>query len=215
LSFSNQLSIILLVFLFSVSVFAAGNCTVNGVATECSQAVNDYSWVIFLIFGIIFLAVIAFVAYSFFKAWSTGSVSISLSKTSFAPSETISGLMMINLKKAVEVSSAVVEIQGEKTRNVIRNGRRTTETETFYQTEALIQTQLAYQVGSAQEGFSIKIPEDILNKGKFDASGMGAIGGAINFIQDVTQPKPKWYLSVELKTKGNVQLSDRTSIQIN
>ncbi|MFA6399161.1 MAG: hypothetical protein WCW44_02235, partial [archaeon] len=148
-------------------------------------------------------------------AWSTGSVSVTLPKTSFAEGETVSGKMVIQLKKEIETSSSTVKLIAEITKKVYRNGNRTSETSTIFSIENPIIIQQNYPIGQREVDFTIIIPLDAHSKGKLDASGFGAVGQAINFIQDVTMPKPRWYIEVNLLTKSGVTLSSRKEIQLN
>ena len=205
----------LFLILISFITFAAGSCTLNGQPVECPQFLNDYGWLIAVVIVLVVLGAFAFVLFSFYKAWSTGSISIVLPKNSFAEGETVTGTMVIELKKEVETTSSAVGLIAEVTRKVTRNGNRTSETSTVFSIDNPIVIQQNYPIGKREVPFSIVIPLDAHSKGKLDASGLGAVGQAINFIQDVAMPKPRWYIEVELTTKSGVTLSNRTEIHIN
>jgi hypothetical protein len=204
---------LLILFALINSVFSA--CYANGVEVECPQILNDYGWVIAVIVVVIILAVIGFFAFTFLKAFSTGKVSISLLKTVFAPNEKITGKMIVELKKVIQTSNAKVTLQGEVNRTEFRNGSRYSKIEVFFQTSETIVVQPTYPIGKTEIDFAITIPVDILKKGKFDASSLGQIGSAINFIQSVALPKPKWYLIASITNSENITLSTKQRIEIN
>lgn len=213
---NNNLRIgIFLLVLFGLINFAFSACYVNDVEVECPQIINDYGWVIALVVVVVILAVIGFFAFTFFKTFSTGKVSINLLKTVFVPNEKITGKMEIELKKAIQVQNAKVTLQGEVNRTEYRNGSRYSKTEIFFQTSENVVVQPNYSIGKSEAEFAITIPSDILKKGKFDASALGQLGNAINFIQNVALPKPKWYLIASITNSENVTLSTKKEIQIN
>ena len=204
-----------LLTLFALINFVFSACYVNDVEVECPQILNDYGWVIALVVVVVILAVIGFFAFTFLKAFSTGKVSISLLKTVFVPSEKITGKMIVELKKVIQTSNAKITLQGEVNRTEYRNGSRYSKTEVFFQTSENIAVQPTYPIGKTEIDFAITIPADILKKGKFDASGLGQIGSAINFIQSVALPKPKWYLITSITNSEKITLSSKKEIQIN
>lgn len=213
---SNNFRIVFFILvLFSLFSFVSSACYVNDVEVECPQFLNDYGWIIIVVIFIVILAVIVFVALNFLKAFSTGTVSIDLPKTVFAPNEKATGKIGIDLKKAIEVSNAKIMLQGEVTRTQFRNGSSSTKTEVFFQASENVIVQPNYPIGKSEVEFFITIPVDILSKGKFDASALGQLGNAINFIQSVALPKPRWYLIASITTKENLTLSSKKEIQIN
>jgi len=201
--------------LFSLVSFVFSACYVNGVEVECPQFLDDYGLVIGIIVAVIILIVIVFAAFIFLKSFLTGNVTIDLPKTVFAPNEKIIGKMGINLKKAVELSNAKVMLQGEVTKTQFRNGSKYSKIEIVFQTSQNVVISPNYPIGKSEVEFSINVPDDILKKGKFDASSLGQLGNAINFIQSVALPKPRWYLIALITTKENLTLSTKKEIQIN
>lgn len=206
---------VFLVLVLSGFVFAAGECFVNGEPVECPSFFDEnFSLIIIGVFVIIFVLILAFVIFSIAKVYSTGSVKTFIEKNIYSPNETIKGKVQINLKKPVNVDSGLVSLIAERQTKIYSNGKSRIKTEVLHKSSNNFVVQPNYPVGASEAEFQIIVPDNALRVGKIDASALGGVGQAINFIQDVAITKPKWFLLLELKIKGGVVLTSKTLIQI-
>jgi len=200
--------------LFLGSVFAAGQCYLNGEEVECPKFLDDFGGVIIIGIVLLFLVIAGVIIFFFAKAFLTGSVSPLLEKNLFTQGEEVKGKAIITLKKPIETEYGQVNLIGERETTRFSQGRTSREKQVIHKSSSSFVVQPSYPIGKSEAEFKLIIPNNALSIGKIDASALGGVGKAINFLQDVATPKTKWYIETELKTKSGLILSGRSQIQI-
>ncbi len=157
-----------------------------------------------------------------------GKIEIALQRSSFAPGDTISGNVILKMKKPVTARNLSISLIGEhKTRRVSggmmgnRNHRSTsTHTMRIYDFKHELDGEKEYSEGR-EYAFEIKVPEDILSAkpGMPQAGGMlgqglkiaqsaAAMTGAIPFQQT------RWYLLAKLDIPRGLDVRKRADVII-
>lgn len=155
-----------------------------------------------------------------------GKINFVLHKTGYAPGDTISGKVDLQLKKPVKARGMNISLIGEQ-KTTQRKGitgsqgmSATTQTIRIYDFKQQLDTEKEYNQGR-EYSFEIKIPADILSTkpqmpdvgGKLDqglkvAQAAAAITGAIPLQQT------RWYLLADLNIPGGMDIKKKADITI-
>jgi sporulation-control protein spo0M len=161
-----------------------------------------------------------------------GKIDITIQKTNYVPGDTVSGSVVLTLKKPVKAKEVSISLIGEHktTQTTPRVGgtmggggmsmSTTTRTVRIYDFKQQLDIEKEYSQGREYH-FEIKIPADIMGgtpqmpgqEGKLGqvlkvAQTAAAMTGAIPF------QRIKWYLSAKLDIPGGLDISKKADITI-
>jgi len=147
-----------------------------------------------------------------------GKIEVAIPKTHFAPGDTISGKVVLTLKKPVKAKEASISLVGEQaiTRGGgLAGGERKQETERFYDFKVSLDGEKEY--GKRVEyPFEMKIPADILSaRGQLPQPG-GKVGQAVKIAQVVAGAgvSTRWYLLAKLDVPRGIDVKKKTDVII-
>ncbi len=164
--------------------------------------------------AIAIIAVVVLVLY--FISKSKGNVKIQIDNYNYSPGDTITGKILLNIKKPITSKSLSISLTGiQKTTSpsIGTNGRRTTNTKynTLFSFNLPLEGKKEYSSGENNYSFKIKIPSDIISKNAINPiadtliKSIQILSGSSSVIQ--------WYLNAELETAG-FNLLDKVQINI-
>ena len=157
-----------------------------------------------------------------------GKIEVALQRTSFAPGDSISGKVILKMKKPVTARNVSISLIGEhKTRQVSggmmggsNSGSSSTRTVRIYDFKQELDGEKEY-AGDSEYSFEIKVPEDILSakpgmpqvggmlgQGLKIAQSAAAMTGAIPFQQT------KWYLLAKLDVPRGLDVRKKADVVI-
>lgn len=155
-----------------------------------------------------------------------GKINIMISKTSFAPGDTISGDVALTLKKPVKARGVSISLIGEQKNTRVggmmgsKDMSTTTKRIRIYDFKQQLDSEKEYSQGGGYH-FEMKIPADILSmkpqmpemggklgQGLKMAQAAAAMTGAIPFQQT------KWYLLAKLDISGGLDIKKKTDVII-
>ncbi len=151
----------------------------------------------------------------FILSRSKGKISINLDKMEYSPGETITGKVVLNLKKTVQAKALNIGLMGEKS-NVKYGGNRNNRTQRtsgkIFDFSKPLAGEGNYPVGEKIVEFQLKIPQDILTQ---SSMGTGAIGSLVKSAQILTGniSSVKWYVTAWLDISG-IDISKKIQINI-
>jgi hypothetical protein len=134
-----------------------------------------------------------------------GKMEIRVSKTAFAPGETISGTVLLQLSKPKKARGVRVEFFGERTVGYGKNRR----TERVYQFKLDLDGEKEFD-GYKEYPFEIRIPSDIGTKVPNDT--LGTVLNAAQFLGGVSPTR--WFLSASLDVPMGMDISKRIQLNI-
>ena len=147
-----------------------------------------------------------------------GKIEVAISKTHFAPGDTISGKVALTLKKPVKAKEVSISLVGEQTTTRgggLAGGERKEQKERFYNFKVSLDGEKEYSQGR-EYPFEIKIPADILSaRGQLPQPG-GAAGQAFKIAQAVAGAgiSTKWYLQAKLDVPHGIDIKKETHVTI-
>jgi hypothetical protein len=159
-----------------------------------------------IIIGVIVL-VIVIVVIMFILRSMKGKIAINLDKYDFSPGETISGTVVLKLKKPVDATELSVGLVGTReTSSYSRNSKgaagasKNTKEENIYNFKKPISGEKQYPVGESSYPFQIVVPKDT---GKFSTGNQVAdtVIKSMQFLSGATS-KIEWYVLANLDMKG-------------
>lgn len=154
-----------------------------------------------IIFGIV-VAVILLVLILWLVSRGKGKIEIQLDKYQFSPGETITGKVVLTMKKSVEANALKVGLIGEARTKQYSGGKSSTHHSRAFDFSQPIDGKKTYNPGQKSYDFSIKIPQNLLGK-----SGSGnqmldtALKGAAMFLGG-GMTTVTWYVTANLEMKG-------------
>ncbi|MEE9525537.1 MAG: hypothetical protein V3V78_02920 [Candidatus Woesearchaeota archaeon] len=128
-----------------------------------------------------------------------GKIEIKLDKYEFVPGDTISGTLVLKLKKPLEANELTIGIEGyQKTVQGYGNSRNYRTTKVF-DFEKPLDGAKGYSTQPQEYKFTLKIPSSVAT-GKIE----GALGGVVKAAQLLTQTRSRidWRVVGRLKVKG-------------
>jgi hypothetical protein len=154
--------------------------------------------------------------------FSKGKANILITKTSYAPGETISGSATLAVDKPVLAKEFRVSLVGEqKTTHQRRDadGHYTTETQTtrVYDFKQQLDGEKEY-AGKTEYNFAIKVPQDIL-AGIQPPQMEGTAGQVFRFAQGAAAmmggiPRTNWFVEVSLDIPKGFDVNKKVDITI-
>jgi len=155
-----------------------------------------------------------------------GKIDIAIQKTHYAPSDTISGNVVLTLKKPVKAREVNISLIGEQitTRGggMMGGGQTSTTTQRMriYDFKQQLDSEKEYSQGGEYH-FEIKIPSDTLNMRPQISEVEGKLGQVLKVAQTaatITGAIPfqriKWYLLAKLDIPGGLDISKKVDITI-
>jgi hypothetical protein len=145
-----------------------------------------------------------------------GKIEVAITKTHFAPGDTISGKVTLTIKKPVTAKEVSVSLIGERTTTSgggLAGGDRKQEKQRVYDFKVSLDGEKEYDKGG-EYPFEIKIPADILNVGGPQLGG--AAGQAIKIAQVVTGggSSTKWRLQAKLDIPRGIDVKKDVDVTI-
>ena len=141
-----------------------------------------------------------------------GKVNVTVQRTHYAPGDTISGVVVLSLKKPIKAREASIALIGEQittqTRMGMGSGQTSMRTEQqrrrVYDFKQQLDGEKEYGLGQ-EYGFEIKIPADILSVSPQIPQVEGKLGQALKVAQTaaamtgrIPSQRIKWYLLAKL-----------------
>ena len=168
--------------------------------------------------AIILIFVIIFFRRRFIALWikRKGSILIELDKLEYSPSETISGKVVLNLKKPIDANSfniGLVGTQASRSHSNLsnRHSGRMFVKEVFNFKKPL-DGKKQYSVGETNYSFQLKIPKDIVKSAV--SSSNPAVDNMIKTVQLLGGASSvKWHVYSNLEVEG-FDISNRIQINI-
>ncbi|HEX7364649.1 MAG TPA: hypothetical protein VF366_05745 [Dehalococcoidia bacterium] len=155
-----------------------------------------------------------------------GKIQVTIPGTDFAPGDSISGEVVLTLKKPVKANGVSVSLIGEQkvthAGSMGPGGRRTTTTENIriYDFTQKLDNAGEYSKGRDYK-FKIKIPSDILSAKPQIPEMEDTLGQGLKIAQAaaallgaISAQRTKWYLLAKLDIPGGLDISEKTDITI-
>ena len=162
-----------------------------------------------MIVGILVLAFIILIILKIIM-WSRGKIAIQLDKFEYSIGETISGSVILKLKRDVEAKSLKVGIIGERKQKSYSKGKSTSRTDIIFDFKKPLDGEKIYHAGENKYDLKLKIPENISNK---ITTGNQMVDSFINSAQVLGAGFIRWYVVAELEMKG-FDMTKRIQINI-
>ena len=146
-----------------------------------------------------------------------GKIEIQISKTSFAPGDTISGKVVLAMNKPVSARELNISLIGEQTKTTGSiSGQNQTRTKTrIYDFKQQLGSEQEYR-GQSEYDFQIMIPADILTRQPQIPQVGGALGQGIRIAQAFTGlgVMTDYYLLAKLDVKGIGDIEKKAQVVI-
>ena len=155
-----------------------------------------------------------------------GKINIALQRTNYAPGDTISGDVILKLKKPVKAREVSISLIGEQRRTRVggmpSGGGVSVGTEHFriYDFKQQLDSEKEYSQ-EREYHFEIKIPGDILSTGSQMPEVEGKLGQGLKIAQaaaTMTGALPfqqtKWYLLAKLDLPGGLDIKRKADVVI-
>jgi hypothetical protein len=146
-----------------------------------------------------------------------GKIDIIIPKTNFAPGDTISGNILLTLKKPVKAREVNISLIGEQTTTSggITSSDRSKSTTRIYDFKHRLDGEKEYDK-EAKYNFEIKLPADILSRQPQMPQVGGALGQGLKIAQAITGIGvwASWYLLAKLDVPGRIDISKKVQITI-
>ncbi len=159
---------------------------------------------------------------------SKGKMNITIPRTNYSPGDTITGSVVLTLKKPVKARELCISLIGEqrvtRTRRRGRSGNRrvstTTQRTRIYDFKQQLDTEKEYTRGGEYD-FEIKIPADLLNTQSQEQVPGGTLGQGLKIARTAASmagvlPRShiKWYLSAKLDIPRWFDVNKKADITI-
>ncbi|MDD5163317.1 MAG: hypothetical protein PHD95_03870 [Candidatus ainarchaeum sp.] len=141
-------------------------------------------------------------------------------KTNFFFGETISGQLVLSLRKPKQARQLRIVLQGTEIfthpSTVFRNGRQVTEMRTesivVFSTEEILDNEKTYSSGETRYDFSIQAPAQAFARPKLEST----LGNVLNVMQTFSgnRSRIKWELKASLDVPGSVDVSKNLQISL-
>lgn len=142
--------------------------------------------------------------------WTKGGITIQLNKFEYSIGETVSGSVILKLKKDVEAKSLKVGIIGERKQRSYSKGKSTNRTDILFNFKKPLDEEKIYHAGENKYEFELKIPENLSNK---ITTGNQMVDSFVNSVQALGGGFIRWYVVAELEMKG-FDMTKRIQINI-
>lgn len=137
-----------------------------------------------------------------------GKLEINLPNFNFSAGETITGTLVLKLKKPLEAESLMVGLIAESSSNKGIKGSKSTQT--VYSFNQPVSGKKVYPSGESTYDFKIKVPANVA----FNSTGNEIVDGIIKSVQILGGiSSVRWYVTSELEISG-MNLSKRVQINI-
>ena len=155
-----------------------------------------------------------------------GSIDIRLQRTGYQPGDTISGTVVLALKKPMKAREVVISLIGEQRNTRIggtpgnKDVSTTTQRVRVYDFKQQLDSEKEYSQGQEFQ-FEMKIPADILSAAPQMPDPGGKLGQALMVAQSaaamsgrIPLQRVKWYLQAKLDIPGGLDISKKADITI-
>jgi hypothetical protein len=159
-----------------------------------------------------------------------GKIDIAIQKTYYAPGDTISGNVVLTLKKPVKAREITISLIGEhkttqtasQVASPMGGGGMSTTTKTvrIYDFKQQLDSEKEYSQGREYH-FELKIPADTLSMRPLMPEQEGKLGQVLKVAQTAAAmtgaipfQRIKWYLLVKLDVPGGLDISRKADIAI-
>ncbi len=144
-----------------------------------------------------------------------GKIDLTLSKQNFMPGETITGNLILKLKKPILAKKLVVNLIGKKHVTQRMSGRRGVSTNrrsiTIYEFELALGKEKEYL--KEQHPFEIKIPANILQGKQKSEGAMGKAIEALKFLSGGNE-RIEWYVEAVLDIPKSLDVNKKVDITL-
>ena len=171
-----------------------------------------------------------------FNFLSRGDLEVVLDKFQFSPGDTISGKVMLKLKKQMQANKLTVSVTGEKiyTRTAIRGGigiginigngvqnnpiaNDQTKIDKIFNFELPLDGSKEYNVG--EYPFSIKLPSDVTQQPTSANSNgtLGTVANVVNAMNSLTggmTVRTEWFVEAQLDIPGAIDMRKKVIINV-
>jgi len=159
-----------------------------------------------------------------------GKIDVTIGKTGYAPGDTVSGSVVLALKKPVAAKELSISLIGEqvttRTTASMRSGSMSTQQQQMrvYDFKQRLDGEKEYGPGQEYR-FEMKIPADILGGPPEKPEAEGKLGQALKAAQTVgvitgaipyqrTKERVKWYLSAKLDVPRGLDVTRKVDVTI-
>jgi hypothetical protein len=146
-----------------------------------------------------------------------GEISIQIPKTNFAPGDTISGKVILAVRKPVRAKEVNISLIGEQTttKGGMTSQGQTKTTKRIYDFKQQLDGEKEYNQQSEYD-FKIKIPADILSRQPQMPQVGGAFGQVLRIAQAITGVGAwtNYYLLAKLDIRGGMDINKKVQIVI-
>lgn len=139
-----------------------------------------------------------------------GKMKIQLDKMQFSPGETITGKLVINLKRPIKGKAVTIGLLGEQRVTEFVDGKRRTRRHKIFDFDQPLSGEKDYMPGEQVYDFQLKIPENV-NKNTMPKGALGNVVKAAQMFSNKTRTI-RWYVSGRLDCPG---LDMTKKVQIN
>ena len=146
-----------------------------------------------------------------------GKIDVIIPKTNFSPGDTISGSVVLTLKKPVKAREVNISLIGEQTttKGGITSSEQSKNTTRIYDFKQRLDGEKEYN-REAEYHFEIKLPSDILSRQPQMPQVGGALGHGLRIAQAITGMGvwTNWYLLAKLDVPGGIDINRKVQITI-
>jgi hypothetical protein len=173
----------------------------------------DIGTIILIVVLVVIVIVVIFLILTKMK----GKIVINLDKYDFSPGETISGNLVLKLKKPVDANELSVGLIGTKESSSYSKGakggmQKNTNTENVYNFKKPISGEKQYPVGESTYPFQLVVPKDT---GKFSTGNQVAdtVIKSMQFLSGANS-RINWFVTANLAMKG-FDINKQVKVNIN
>ena len=151
------------------------------------------------------------------EMFGKGRIDIIIPKTNFAPGDTISGNVVLAMKKPVKAREVNISLIGEQTttRGGVTSTDRSQSTVRIYDFKHRLDGEKEYDK-EAEYHFEIKIPADLLNRQPQMPQMEGVLGQGFKIVQSLAGLGvwTNWYLLARLDVPSGMDINKKVQITI-
>lgn len=140
-----------------------------------------------------------------------GKIIINLSNFNFSSGESITGTVILQLKKPMQAKSLKVGLVAESSSRSIRNNKpNNSRTSVLFKFDQSLDGEKLYVVGEHSYNFSIKVPNNVVN-----STGNAIADTLVKSAQILSGnlSSIRWYVTAELETSG-FNISKRVQVNV-
>jgi hypothetical protein len=140
-----------------------------------------------------------------------GKMKVQLDNMQFSPGETITGKLVINLKRPIKGKAVLIGLLGEQKITEFSGGKRQTRTQKIFDFNQPLSGEKDYMPGEQVYDFQLKIPTN-LNQNTAPTGALGNVVKAAQMFSNKTKTI-KWYVTGRLDCPG-IDMTKKVQITV-